>query len=268
MSPEDSAASGDPHAAIADLKTWRRFIRALHPCEHRRGRLPRRRLLSLAREPSRRPSTTKVVLLDLSSQIQPVAEIAGSHLVHGLIGKASLAQPSPGSIAEAASRARTLSSPNPSRSDRRMADGEIRDRLDRVAAALWRFALRAHGPVGTTSPRHLSRRRFRSKLDMVSSPTCSRPHVGSAFVEEIKACSLYDTRTTGLPWGRSQPQAVAPISAAIASSRIIDGTFELPNRVSRCSLDPRFVKPRAPYRSHTQDSGIISQLSADYQWQG
>jgi hypothetical protein len=157
--------------------------------------------------------------------------------------KASLAQPSPGSIAEAACRARLLSSPNPSAPT---AEGPTAGSA--TGSTKWpslsRFALRAHGPVGTASPRHLSRRRFRSKLDTVSSLTCSRPLVGSAFVEDLEACSHYVTRTTGLPRDILSPRPLHPYQPPSPPPGSSTGAFGLPNRVSRYSLDPRSVKPR------------------------
>jgi hypothetical protein len=134
-----------------------------------------------------------------------------------------------------------------------------------MAVALSRFALKAHGPVGTASPRHLSRRRFRSKLGTVSSLTCSRPLVGFAFVEGAEVLSLRHPHQRPAT-GHSQPQAVAPTSAAIASSRIINGSLWIAEQ--GLEVFPGSALGEASHRSHTHDSGIVSQLSADYQWHG
>lgn len=224
MSPEDPATSRDPHATIADLKTWRRFIRSLHPCEHRRGRLPRRRLYPW-RESRPAVLDDQSGVLDLSSQIESVAcnrRLSSRPWGHR---ERSLAQPCP---------ARSLRQP--------VGRGPFHRQIPPAPAAEWptagsatgstewpslsRFALRAHGPVGTASPRHLSRRRFRSKLDTVSSLTCSRPLVGSAFVEDVEACSHYVTRTTGLPRDILSPRSLHPYQPPVPPPRSSTGRLD------------------------------------------
>ena len=87
----------------------------------------------------------------------------------------------------------TLAPPNISRSVRRLADGETRDRLARVAALC---SEPLSQPTDQLDPRRRAACRGEGFVRGSTRPAaCSRPYVGSALAEEVKACSLRVART-------------------------------------------------------------------------